>query len=84
MDQTKEMKEMNKPLNGQIVDRLRSLSAGQRRRVLSFVRGLAQAPSAGVPGKELLRFAGTIPAKDLEQIKAAISHSCEQVDSDAW
>jgi len=38
----------------------------------------------GIPGRELLRFAGTIEADDLEKMSAAIEEGCEQVDHNEW
>ncbi len=62
------------------------LTPGQQMEVLSFVQSLGTKPSAvlGTPGKELLKFAGTIPHEDLEAMKAAIEEGCEQVDPDSW
>jgi hypothetical protein len=47
---------------------------------LEFVRKLEAALPQGVPGKNLLRFAGVIPLDDLEAMKQAIDNDCEQVD----
>jgi hypothetical protein len=38
----------------------------------------------GVPGKNLLHFAGTISASDLQEMAQAIEAGCEQVDLDEW
>ncbi len=60
------------------------LPGDDQRRVLEFARALAIAKRVGVPGKNLLRFAGAIPKKDLEQMKAAIEEGCERIDADGW
>jgi hypothetical protein len=75
---------MTKRLQGQILDQSSDLPHEQQQRVLEFARALAQSFPAGVPGKELLRFGGIIPRKDLEQMNAAIEDGCERIDADEW
>ncbi len=41
-------------------------------------------PLKGTPGKDLLRFAGTIPAEDVDEMMRAIEEMCERVDPDEW
>jgi hypothetical protein len=38
----------------------------------------------GVPGKQLLSFAGTIPADDLKAMEQAIEDNCEKADLNEW
>jgi hypothetical protein len=38
----------------------------------------------GVPGKQLLRFAGSIPKEDLQLMSEAIKQDCEKVDVNEW
>lgn len=40
----------------------------------------------GTPGKDLLRFAGTISAEDADEMMRAIEEGCERIepDDDAW
>jgi hypothetical protein len=54
-----------------------------QRQVLEFAQALQVFAQRGVPGKELLQFAGTIPLDDLELMRQAIKDDCEQVDLDA-
>jgi len=72
----------------EINQQLAQLTPGQQQDVLSFVRSLSAtssaAPNEGTPGKELLKFVGTIPNEDLEAMKAAIEEGCGQVDPDGW
>jgi len=56
----------------------------QQQQVLEFARTLAATRIRGVPGKDLLRFAGTIAADDLAVMKQAIEAGCEQVDQNEW
>jgi hypothetical protein len=44
----------------------------QQRKVLEFARTLATRSPRGVPGKSLVRFAGTIEKSDLELMEQAI------------
>ncbi len=56
----------------EINQQLAHLTPGQQQDVLSFVRSLGTESGKGTPGKELLKFAGSIPHEDLEAMKAAI------------
>jgi len=67
-----------------IVEQLRDLPYELQWRVLEFARALAFSVPRGVPGKQLLRFAGTIPLSDVELMRQAIEQGCEQVDADEW
>nr|MBF0222232.1 hypothetical protein [Desulfobulbaceae bacterium] len=55
-----------------------------QRRVLDFARALVVTCPKGVPGKQLLSFAGAIPAADLKTMGEAIEDSCEKVDQNEW
>src|ERR671939_46553 len=58
-------------LEEEILAHLHALALPQQREVLAFVRTLATAP-IGVPGRELLTFAGIIEAHDLLTLQQAI------------
>jgi hypothetical protein len=66
-------------LEAEICKYLHQLPLEQQRHVLEFVRALAAAHVRGVPGRSLLRFAGTIDASDLATMAQAIEDGCEQV-----
>ena len=66
-----------------ILVHLHTLAPPQQREVLAFVRTLATTPT-GVPGRELLRFAGIIESHDLVRLQQAIDEGCEQVHLDEW
>ena len=68
----------------QIVAKVQLLSTDQQRRVLDFARTLGAPLPKGVPGKELLRFAGAIPKDDLKMMAEAIDEGCETVDAHDW
>jgi len=68
----------------QVVERLNHLPHELQRRVLEFVETLAHSSSGGVPGSQLMLFAGAISLEDLEAMRSAIEEGCEQVDLDEW
>ncbi|MDJ1181628.1 hypothetical protein [Roseofilum casamattae] len=39
---------------------------------------------SGTPGRELLRFAGSIPTEDLKIMADAIQEDCSRIDIDEW
>jgi len=67
-----------------VVEELAGLPSEMQWRVLEFARALARSRPRGVPGKDLVGLAGTIPPEDLAEISQAIEQTCEQVDLDAW
>ncbi len=71
-------------LKDQVCAQMESLPPDLQRRVLDFVEALVMSAPKGVPGKEMLRFAGTIPLADLQVMKEAIEAECERVDADGW
>jgi hypothetical protein len=68
----------------QIASHLHRMSPEQQMRVLAFVRSLAEERPSGVPGNELLRFAGTIALDDLNEMEKVIAEGCEQVNLKDW
>lgn len=68
---------MSDALREQIMDQLDGLSDEERRRVLEFARALAASTPGGVPGKDLLRFAGMFEVDDARRIAEAIEDGCE-------
>lgn len=63
----------------EIVKQLEALPGGLQRQVLEYVQRLKASGTSGVPGKELVRFAGVIPPDDLERMREAIESGCERV-----
>jgi hypothetical protein len=68
----------------QIVQQTETLPANMQRQVLDYVNKLIASAQRGIPGEKLLRFAGIIPADDLQLIRQAIEDDCEQVDWHEW
>ena len=70
----KEVKRWKNPTTIQeIVQRLENLSPGQQQEVLDFTMELSGELPEGTSIKEFIKFAGTIPLKDLEEMKQAIN-----------
>jgi len=72
---------MNRSVKDQIIEQVERLDDSRRRQVLDFTRRLGA--FATVPGRDLMRFAGSIAPPDLLAITRAIQEGCEKVESDA-
>ena len=67
-----------------VIEQMKVMPPHLQWQVLEFVRALAGSSSIqGVPGLQLLRFAGTILLDDIELMREAIE-DCEQVDINEW
>ena len=75
---------MNTPIVEKVIKELKPLPYELQWRVLEFTRALAVSVPHGVPGEQLLRFAGAIPLDDTQRMQQAIEQGCEQVDADEW
>jgi hypothetical protein len=75
---------LNATVKKEIVSQIERLDYEHQRRVLEFARVLAVTGPKGIPGKQLLSFAGTIHADDLKTIKQAIEDNCEKVNLNEW
>jgi len=67
-----------------VVDQLKTLPYEMQWRVLEFTCALAVSAPRGVPGSQLLPFAGTIPIDDLQRMRQTIEEGCERVDPHEW
>lgn len=68
----------------EVVENLKQLPLEFQQRVLDFTRALTTSMPRGIPGQQLLRFAGSISAQDVELMKEAIEQGCGQVDAHGW
>lgn len=75
---------MNTTVEKGIHEQLSRLPLKQQQQVLEFARALATARIHGVPGQNLLHFAGSIDHEDLMIIEQAIKDGCEKVNLDEW
>jgi predicted transcriptional regulator len=67
-----------------VIEQLTTLPDNSQKQVLEFVRTLKSSVPQGVPGRQLLRFAGTIGLDDLKLMVQAIKTGCEQPDMNEW
>ncbi len=75
---------MNIPIINEVVEQLKIMPEHLQWQVLEFARSLAKAEVRGTSGQQLLRFAGSIPADDLQIMREAIEQGCERIDVDEW
>ncbi len=75
---------MNTPIVDRVIEQLKVLPNDLQWRVLEFARTLAISTPRGVPGKQLLQFAGAIPLADVQVMRQAIEDGCEKVNADEW
>ncbi len=68
----------------EIVEQLDHLPPELQRRVLDFTRALTLSSPKGVPGKQLLRFAGILKPDDAQDMALAIEVDCDRVDAGGW
>ena len=61
-----------------ILERLDELSEGEQHKILEFAEHLPPTPK-GTPGRELLKFFGTIDSEDCRRMEEAIEVGCERV-----
>lgn len=71
-------------VENQLRQRMQTLSPDQQREVLQFAGQLATSEPKGTPGKELLRFAGTLSPEEADEMRRVIEEDCEQVDLREW
>ena len=75
---------MSSAITTKVIEQLDTLPEDLQRQVLEFVQALQVFVRQGVPGKQLLPFAGAISLDDLESMRQAIESGCEQVDLNEW
>lgn len=75
---------MNTSIIDRVLEQLKTLPHDLQLRVLEFTRALTLSTPRGVPGEQLLHFAGTIPPDDVQRMREAIEQGCEQVDTNEW
>jgi hypothetical protein len=75
---------LNQAIEKEIISQLSKLPREKQREVLYFVRALTVEQPVGIPGKELLSFAGSIESHDLEIMARVIEEDCEKVNLNEW
>lgn len=71
-------------LKKEILSQLDSLPHELQQQVLEYIRSLSLKLPKGIPGKQILKFAGTISSSDLKKMNEAIKNGCERVDLRGW
>jgi hypothetical protein len=71
------------PTRQRILERLDQLSEGEQRKLLEFAENLPS-PPRGTPGRDLLKFFGTIESEECRRMTEAIEAGCERVDPRDW
>jgi hypothetical protein len=71
-----------------VVRMLEKLPASRQRQAAAHLRTFLTGPPLtrrkGKTGKQMLKFSGVIPQRDLKQIQKTIEAGCEQVDGNEW
>lgn len=75
---------VNPAVKKAILDDLERLGAEKQQQAQTLVHGLLGTPPPGTPGRDLLRFAGSLDEKSAQEILKAIEEGCERVDPDGW
>ncbi len=75
---------MSSIIKAKVIEQLETLPENLQRQVLAFVQALQMVVRRGIPGKQLLEFAGAIPLDDLELMRQAIEEGCGQADLNEW
>ncbi|RIK40659.1 MAG: hypothetical protein DCC55_14390 [Chloroflexi bacterium] len=75
---------MENTILARVIERIELLPSDLQYLVLEFVQTLQSSTAQGVPGRELLQFAGAIPAEGLSQMHQAVAVACEQVPMNEW
>ena len=75
---------MNISTIDRIVEQLRVMPEHLQWQVLEFIRTSIKAEVRGTPGRQLLRFAGSISSDDLQFMRDAIERDCARIDIHEW
>ena len=75
---------MGDSLEKDLLNEIEELTQDEQAQVLDFARSLRARDARGTPGRELLKFAGTISAEDAALMRRAIEEDCERIDHDSW
>lgn len=75
---------MNTKIEDKVLRKLKGLSYESQWRVLEFTCALAELSPKGIPGRDLVFFAGAIKSDDLMIMQKVIEEGCEKVDANGW
>jgi hypothetical protein len=81
----KKVKAMTNPAIAQeLLKQLEQLPLESQKKVLEFSQALNITTLKGKPGKDLLKFAGTIDQDSLKTMEEVVEYGCERVDTNEW
>lgn len=75
---------LNQAIEKEIISQLNKLPPEKQQEVLHFLRALTINHPIGIPGKDLLSFAGSIETHELEVMARVIEEDCEKVNPNEW
>jgi hypothetical protein len=75
---------VDKALHDALIQKLDAMPLAMQRRVLEYASSIQNGLPPGTPGRDLLRFAGTISPEDCKAMEQAIEEGCEKVDLSGW
>lgn len=67
-----------------LIKKLDAMPVAQQRRVLNYALTIREELPPGTPGRDLLKFAGTISPEDCDLMEKAIEEGCERIDLNEW
>jgi hypothetical protein len=71
-------------IKDELLSRIDQLPVELQRRVIAFANALVLSNPKGTPGRDLLRFAGTLDEDSAREMQEAIEDACERVDVNEW
>ncbi len=75
---------MNSEMISEAAAQMAILPYNLQKRALKFIQELALPQKSGVPGKNLLKYAGFIPPDDLRIMSDVIENDCRKIDINEW
>lgn len=75
---------MNSEIISEAAARMAKLPYNLQERALNFIKRLTLPDKSGVPGRNLLKYAGFIPPDDLNIMSDVIENDCRKIDANEW
>ncbi len=78
------MIKMNSEIISEAAAQMAILPYNLQEKALKFIQELTFPEKSGVPGRNLLKYAGFIPLDDLKIMSDVIENDCRKVDVNEW
>ncbi len=75
---------MNNEIVSETVEQMANLPYHLQEKALKFIKELTLPGKKGVPGRNLLKYAGVIPRDDLKTMSEVIENDCRKTDANEW